>query len=69
MIMKHYKSDALAAVHETALGLAEAGVMPKRTIKVFDDLCLTPHRRVVTANESAQFEFAKMRARLYSPDT
>ena len=40
--MKRYKSNALAAVHETALGLAEAEVMPKRTMKVFDELCLTP---------------------------
>ena len=37
-----YKSDTLAAVHETALGLTEAGVMPTRTMKVFDELCLTP---------------------------
>ena len=39
---KQYKSDALAAAHETALGLSEAGVMAKRTMRVFDDLCLTP---------------------------
>ena len=39
---KRYKSDALAAAHETALGLAEAGVMAKRTMRVFDELCLTP---------------------------
>jgi len=39
---KQYKSDALAAVHETALGLHEAGVMDKRTLKEFDELCLTP---------------------------
>ena len=39
---KRYKSDALAAAHETALGLTEAGVMAKRTMRVFDDLCLTP---------------------------
>lgn len=38
---KQYKSDALAAVHETALGLHEAGVMDKRTLKEFDELCLT----------------------------
>lgn len=36
------KSDALAAVHETALGLHEAGVMDKRTMKAFDAMCLTP---------------------------
>ena len=41
-MMKHYKSDALATVHETALGLTEAGVMPKRTMSMFDELCLTP---------------------------
>ena len=39
---RQYKSDALASVHETALGLTEAGVMPKRTMKTFDALCLTP---------------------------
>ena len=39
---KQYKTDALAAVHETALGLTEAGVMAKRTMKVFDETCLTP---------------------------
>ena len=38
---KQYKSDALAAAHETALGLAEAGVMAKRTMRAFDDVCLT----------------------------
>jgi len=39
---KQYESDALAAVHETALGLADAGVMNKRTMKTFDEMCLTP---------------------------
>ena len=39
---KQYKSDALAAAHETALGLTEARVVAKRTMKVFDEMCLTP---------------------------
>ncbi len=39
---KRYKSDALAAVHETALGLTDAGVMAKRTMRAFDEMCLTP---------------------------
>jgi putative transcriptional regulator len=39
---KQYKSDALAAVHETASGLHEAGVMGKQTMKAFDEMCLTP---------------------------
>lgn len=39
---KQYKTDALAAIHETALGLTEAGVMSKQTMSVFDEMCLTP---------------------------
>ncbi len=39
---KQYRSEALAAVHETALGLHEAGVMDKQTLKGFDEMCLTP---------------------------
>ena len=39
---KKYRSNALAAVHETALGLTEVGVMNKRTMKAFDKNCLTP---------------------------
>ena len=39
---KHYKSEALAAAHEAALGLAEAGLMSKRTMRAFDEMCLTP---------------------------
>ena len=39
---KQYKSSALAAAHETAQGLADAGVMAKRTMRAFDEMCLTP---------------------------
>ena len=39
---KQYKSEALAAAHETAQGLADAGVMAKRTMRAFDEMCLTP---------------------------
>ena len=38
---KPYKTEALAAAHEAALGLAEAGVMSKKTIREFDQMCLT----------------------------
>jgi putative transcriptional regulator len=37
-----YKSRALAAVHETAEGLHAAGLIDKRTMREFDDACLTP---------------------------
>lgn len=46
---KRYGSDALAAVHETAVGLHEAGVIDKRTLKEFDDLCLTPVEELTPA--------------------
>ena len=39
---EQYRSEALAAAHEAALGLAEAGVMSKRTMRKFDEMCLTP---------------------------
>ena len=41
---KQYRSRLMASVHETAEGLHAAGVMDKRTIREFDDLCLTPVR-------------------------
>ena len=39
---KRYESEILASVHETALGMTEAGVMSKRTMRKFDEMCLTP---------------------------
>jgi putative transcriptional regulator len=32
----------MASVHETAEGLHAAGIMYKRTMREFDELCLTP---------------------------
>jgi putative transcriptional regulator len=34
----------MASIHETAEGLHAAGVMDKRTMREFDELCLTPVR-------------------------
>jgi putative transcriptional regulator len=64
---KQYRSGALAAVHETALGLAEAGAIDKRTMKAFDEMCLTPVEeltpeqiRLIRAREKAsQAVFAR----------
>jgi putative transcriptional regulator len=41
---KQYSSPLMASIHETAEGLHSAGVMDKRTMREFDDLCLTPVR-------------------------
>lgn len=37
-----YGSEVLAAVHETALDMADAGAVSKRTMREFDEMCLTP---------------------------
>ena len=43
---RQYRSKVLAAAHEAALGLAEAGLMSKRTMRKFDEMCLTPVREM-----------------------
>ena len=41
---KQYRSSLMASVHETAEGLHAAGILEKRTMREFDELCLTPVR-------------------------
>jgi putative transcriptional regulator len=41
---KQYRSPAMASIHETAEGIHAAGVMDKRTMRKFDEACLTPVR-------------------------
>lgn len=55
---KQYKSEILAAVHETALGLHEAGVLNKATMKTFDEMCLTPEqiRQIQIREKVSEFE-------------
>ena len=37
-----YRNEIMAAIHETALGLNDAGLLDMQTIKAFDEVCLTP---------------------------
>ena len=37
-----YRSDALAATHETMEALHEAGAVTKQSMREFDVACLTP---------------------------
>jgi len=37
-----YKSDAMAAIHETVSDYYAAGVIDKKTMRRFDESCLTP---------------------------
>jgi putative transcriptional regulator len=50
---KRYRSEALAAVHEAAQGLHEAGVLDRRSMKEFDELCLTPVKPLSAARIKA----------------
>ena len=39
---KHYRSEAMAVIHETMEALHEVGAVDKRTMRRFDEACLTP---------------------------
>src|SRR5215813_11052399 len=39
---KKYRSEAMAAVHETMEALHNVGAIDKQTMRRFDDACLTP---------------------------
>ncbi len=41
-MVKTYKDDLSASIHETALGLLQAGIIDKATMREFDEGCLTP---------------------------
>jgi putative transcriptional regulator len=41
---KQYRSEAMAAIHETMEALHEVGAVDKRTMRRFDEACLTPVR-------------------------
>jgi putative transcriptional regulator len=47
---KTYRSDALAAIHEAASDLHDSGIMDKRTLRAFDELCLTPVQPMTAAD-------------------
>ena len=39
-----YRSEIAAAVHETAEDMHEVGLINKKTMREFDEMCLTPIR-------------------------
>ena len=41
---KKYRSNAMAAIHETMQALRDAEAIDKQTMRRFDDACLTPIR-------------------------
>ncbi len=40
-MVRVYKSEALAAVHETVQDMVDAGVVSKQTMRESDEMCLT----------------------------
>lgn len=50
---KIYKSEILGAVHEMASGLRDTGLMPVKTMKELDELCLTPVQPLTPAEIKA----------------
>lgn len=49
-LKKRYRSDAFAAIHETMAALHGIGAIDKKTMRGFDDACLTPVR-ALTPND------------------
>ncbi|WP_434524984.1 helix-turn-helix domain-containing protein [Photorhabdus asymbiotica] len=41
-MIKKYRNEAFAAIHETMEALSEIGVVKKQTMREFDSACLTP---------------------------
>jgi len=39
---KKYRSDAMAAIHETMQALRDVGAIDRQTMREFDETCLTP---------------------------
>jgi len=54
---KRYKSQSLAALHETMQGLHEIGLVSVKTMRGFDDSCLIP------VTDMAPGEIAEVRNR------
>ena len=43
---KKYRSEAMAAIHETMEALHDVGAIGKRTMRRFDESCLTPVEKI-----------------------
>lgn len=50
---KHYKSDAFAAIHESMDALHQIGAISKKTMREFDETCLTPATEIPAQNIKA----------------
>jgi putative transcriptional regulator len=66
-MQKKYKSEALAALHESMIGLHDIGIIRAKTMREFDESCLTavkamPPEKIIevrTKSGVSQAVFAK----------
>jgi putative transcriptional regulator len=64
---KPYPDKILAAIHETALGLADAGVLDEQKMRLFDDLCLEhiePKKPIEASQKSPPVSMINAKQRL-----
>lgn len=57
---KQYRSDAFAAIHETMEALHEVGAIDKRTMRDFDETCISPVKTLSPAEIRALREREKL---------
>ena len=50
---RHYKSDAYAAIHESMDALHQIGAISKKTMREFDETCLTSVTEIPAKNIKA----------------
>ena len=50
---RHYKSDAYAAIHESMDALHQTGAISKKTMREFDETCLTSVTEIPAKNIKA----------------
>ena len=60
---KKYRSDPLAAVHETMEALHDVGAIDKQTMRDFDAACLTP----VQTLSATEIKALRMREQISQP--
>lgn len=60
---KKYRSDAFAAIHETMEALNAIGAIDKRTMREFDEACLTP----VETIEPEEIKAIRLREHISQP--
>ena len=62
-MVKKYRTEAFAAVHETMEALHEVGAIDKKTMREFDEACLVP----VRALSPDEIKSIRLRERVSQP--